>query len=205
MAFLEARLDARIERGAQGGPSNPGRQKAYLPNGRLKQNFLATMPKHYFDVSHGVRSRDDFQSVLDLWYVVNFTPYEGFRFRDWRDFRATQANTRLTNIAGNDWQLQRKHVFGGVEFLRKIVKPVSGTVVVYRTRLGAVTTATVVVDSTTGVVTITGHVSGDTYTWTGEFDIPVTFVDDEWQGQLEVHTDNLHVVSGSIKLEELML
>ena len=75
----------------------------------------------------------------------------------------------------------------------------------YRTRAGVVTTASAAIAYTTGVATITGHVGGDTYTWTGEFDVPVTFSDDEWTGSLEVNTENLFVMSGAIKLEEVRL
>ena len=31
------------------------------------------------------------------------------------------------------------------------------------------------IDTATGIATISGHVSGDTYNWAGEFDVPVTF------------------------------
>jgi uncharacterized protein (TIGR02217 family) len=203
MTFLEQRLDTKITHGASGGPTVPGRTKTYLPNGKLYQDFTASTGIHRYDVSHGVRSRADFQAVLDLFYVVMFTPYEGFRFKDWRDYQGLQTNTRLRLIAGSTWQLQRRHVFGGVEFLRDITKPVASTVTVWRTRSAVVSAAIAVVDYTTGIVTITGHVDGDTYTWTGEFDMPVTFTDDTWVGDLEVNTVNLWVTSNPIKLEEI--
>lgn len=201
--FLEARLSTKITAGATGGPRVMGRQKTYLPNGRLVQNFVASVPLHEFDVSHGLRTRADFQSVLDIFYVVNFTPYSGFRFRWEADYLATQANSRATLIAGSTFQLQRAHVFGGITVLRDIKKPVSPTVIVYRTRASVVSVATATIDYTTGIATITGHAGGDTYTWEGQFDVPVTFVDDTWIGSLEVNTANLHVQSSAIKLEEL--
>lgn len=204
MAFLEQRLNTRIEQGAQGGPTVPGRTKAYTPSGKLRQNFVARAPIHRFDVSHGLRQQADYQAVLDIWYVVNFTPYEGFRFRDWRDYRATAANSRCTLISGSTYQLQRVHSFGGIEFLRNIYKPVAG-VVITRTRSGTPSTATATVDTTTGVATISGHLAGDTYTWTGEFDLPVTFSDDSWVSTLEGAAPNLIIVAPSIALEEIRL
>jgi uncharacterized protein (TIGR02217 family) len=203
MNFLEQRLDTRITHGAKGGPTVPGRSKFYLPNGRLRQKFAASMPIHKYDVSHGLRSRADFQILLDLFYVVMFTPYEGFRFKDWRDFIATQANSRCTLISGSNYQLQRVHTFGAATFLRDIKKPVSGTVTVFRTRGGVVSAAAAIIDYTTGIAAVSGHVAGDTYTWTGEFDVPVTFTDDAWMADLEVSTQNLHVTSSSIVLEEI--
>lgn len=206
VAFLEQRLDPAISQGAQGGPTAPGRVKTYVPSGALQQNFSATLPLHKYDVSYAIRSAANFQVILDLFYVVMFTPYTGFRFKDWRDFTATQTNSNLTFITGTTWQLQRKHVFGGVTFLRDIVKPNASPVpAIKRTRAAVVTTASATVDTTTGIATITGHAGGDTYTWEGEFDVPVTFTHDDWTSTLEVNTQNLHVQSASIALEEIRL
>lgn len=204
MAFLEQRLSTRIEQGASGGPTVPGRTKSYTPSGKLRQNFVASAAIHKFDVSHGLRREADFQAVLDLWYVVMLTPFEGFRFRDWRDYRATAANSRCTLITGSTYQLQRVHVFGGVEVLRPIYKPVAG-VVITRNRSGSFSTATHTLNTTTGVATISGHVGGDTYTWTGEFDLPVTFSDDQWVSTLEGAAPNLLVVNQAIPIEEIWL
>lgn len=204
-AFLEQRLDTRITRGARGTPTQPGRTKVYLPDGRMRQNFTNSVALHKFEVSHGVRTAAEFHAVEDLFYVVMFTPYLGFRFRHERDYQLTQANSKLTLISGSNWQINRKHTFGGVEFLRPIYKPVAGTIVVKRTRSGAVTTASATVDSTTGIATISGHAGGDTYTCEGQFDLPVTFVANEWGATLDGSSHNLLVVSGSIELEELRL
>jgi uncharacterized protein (TIGR02217 family) len=198
MAFLESQLSPKITHGAMGGPTVPGRTKVYTPAGQLRQNFLASMPIHRYDVSHGLRSAADFQTVLDLWYVVMFTPYEGFRFKDWRDYQLTRTNSRLTLIAGTTYQINRVHTFGGIDFLRPIYKP-TGQVTVYNAG-GATLTATT--DTATGIVTVP---TGTPSTCVGEFDVPVTFSDDEWMGSLEVHTQNLHISSGAIKLEEIRL
>lgn len=203
MAFLEQRIDPKITEGARGGPTNFGRTKTYMPGGKLRQNFAWSMPRHSYDISYGVKSAEYFESVLSLYYVVNFTPYEGFRYKDWRDFEATQANSTLTLITGATYQLQRAYTFASVTFKRDIKKPVSGTVTVYRTRASVVSVASASIDYTTGIATISGHVGGDTYTWTGEFDVPVTFVDDEWLADLEGSTENLFVASQPIKLEEI--
>jgi uncharacterized protein (TIGR02217 family) len=198
MAFLEQRLDSKIEHGAKGGPTNPGRVKAYTRSGKLSQGFYASMPIHRYDVSHGIRNKADFQRVLDLWYVVNFTPYEGFRFKDHRDYQGTRANTALTLVSGSTYQLQRAYTFGASTFLRNIYKPVEETVIVYDAD-GDVLDSTV--DYTTGIATVTGTPDS----WAGEFDVPVTFTDNEWASSLEVHTENLHLRIDPIKLEEIRL
>jgi uncharacterized protein (TIGR02217 family) len=205
MAFLEERISAKITENSQGGPTQPSRRRVYTAGGKLKQNFSALMPIHRYEVSHGVRSQADYQTVLDLFYIVMFTPYEGFRFKDWGDYQLTQANSRLTLVSGSDYQINRVHTFGAVEFLRPIYKPVDGTIVVKRNRSSVISTATATVTATTGVAAISDHVSGDTYTCEGEFDVPVTFSSDEWTASWAVHINNLHMISGTIPLEEIRL
>jgi uncharacterized protein (TIGR02217 family) len=204
MSFLEGRLDTKITAGATGGPTQPQRAKVYTGR-RLKQNFSALMPIHRYEVSHGVRSRAQYQTVLDLFYVVMFTPYDGFRFKDWGDYQLTQTNSQLTLVSGSNYQINRVHTFGAVSFLRPIYKPVDGTIVVKRNRGGTISTATATVAPTTGIAAITGHQSGDTYTCEGEFDVPVTFTSDEWTASWEVHTQNLHMMSGTVAVEEIVL
>jgi uncharacterized protein (TIGR02217 family) len=197
MAFLEQRLDTRIERGAVGGPTNRGRRKLYTSSGKLKQVFTWSAPVHEYDVSHGIRSAADIESLKAMWYVVNFTPYEGFRFRDWRDFQATTGNTTLTNISGSAWQLQRTYTFGGITFKRDIYKP-NSDVAIFEAG-GAPCTFTH--STETGIATVT---SGTPATWTGTFDVPVTFKGDEFMETIEGASGNLSVQPAPILLEELM-
>lgn len=205
MAFLEQRLSDRTEFGAKGGPVNHGRQMIRTASGRLRQVFTWSEPLHTYTVSHGVLDQAQMEELRSFWYVVNFTPYEGFRFRDWTDYQATQDNSRCTLISGSDYQLQRIYKVGSIEFVRKIQKPASGAVV-YRTRSSVVSAATASVDTTTGIATISSHVSGDTYTWVGEFDIPVTFSDQEWVSELLAATQQSQLTdSPEINLEEILL
>jgi uncharacterized protein (TIGR02217 family) len=208
MAFLEQRIDAKITRGVVFTETVPGRTFVRLASGKTKQNFQASAPLTLCDLSHGVRSAAEYQTLLDAWYVVMFTPYEGLRVRNWRDYIATQDNSRCTFVTGSTTvlQLQRVHTFGGQTYLRSIKKPCAAPApVVYRTRTGATSSIAASVETTTGLATISGHVEGDTYTWAGEFDLPMTFSANEWRASLEVSTINLHVVSGEIAMEELRL
>lgn len=207
MAFLESRLDTRIERGASGGPSNRGRTKVYTASGKLRQTFGWSAPLHQWDVSHGLRSAADLESLRAMWYVVNFTPYEGFRFRDWSDYIATQVNSALVFITGSTWQLQRVYTYASISFARDIKKPVASPApVVYRNRAGSVSNASASVDATTGIATIPGHLAGDTYTWDGQFDVPVTFADEQWVQQIEALSGNgALAMMPTISLEEIRL
>lgn len=176
MAFLEQQLPPRISKGAQGGPLW-STQVSINSGGARSANQLWSAPLHRYNVAHSVRDNETFELLRAFFYIAAGRA-NGFRFKDWTDFQATQANSRLTNITGSTWQLQRVYAYGASEFLRDIVKPLAGAVV-YRTRSGVVSVAAASVSTTTGIATISGHVAGDTYTWVGEFDVPVAFVDDK--------------------------
>ena len=205
MAFLEQRLPDTVSRGSKGGP-RARRTKVYVQNGRVRQIFQWSRSLQQYDVSYGVRTIEHMETLRSLWYVVMFTPYEGFRYKDWNDYRLTQANSRLDFISGSDWQIKRIYTFGASTHARTISKPVDGTVTVYRTRGGVVSVASATVDATTGIATISGDVGGDTYTCEGEFDVPVIFMDDTLD-QVELEGTAKQVLQGlpSIMLEEVPL
>lgn len=199
MAFLESRISPRITADTDFVVTHPSRTKVYTYGGRLEQEFGDSPPVHKVNLALGVRSKADYQSLIDAFYIVMFTPYEGLRVKNWQDFQATATNSAVASLGGGEYQLQRRHSFGGISYLRDIKKPVSGTVAVYAAG-GTPLTATV--DTTDGTFTV---VSGTPAYWVGEYDIPMTFSDDQWRARLEVSTQNLHMVIDPIMMEELIL
>jgi hypothetical protein len=75
-------------------------------------------------------------------------------------------------------------------------------VIIYRNGIVA---ADAVVDYTTGIVALSSHIGGDTYTAEGEFDIPVTFVGDEWIGNFRGTSTDLWISPDPVLLEEIRL
>jgi len=204
MTFLESRLSTRITRGATRKVRQPGRTKTYTPNGALRQNFTASLPKHTFSIGHGLMDCGDvarsYHTVLDLFYLVMFTPYVGFRLRDEADYKATALNSSATLVTGSTYQLNRKHTFGGQTFMRPIYKPVNNVALAVFNAGGTPLTPTV--DYTDGTFTVA---SGTPAYWTGEFDLPVTFVEDEWSADIEIGGERGAVVLGDIEVEEIVL
>ena len=203
-SFLNAQLDPLITKGARC-TILWSRTKIYTESGKLTQRFNWSKSKHEMNLSYRARPKSDYQLLLDFFYVVFGGAYIGFRVKDWTDFQLTRANSTLTFITGTTWQLQRKHTVASLTILRDIKKPVSASVLIYRTRSAVETLATASIDYTTGIVTVTGHVAGDTYAATGEFDVPMTFANDSWVTSLEVSTDNLWLAPEPILLEEVPL
>lgn len=204
MAFLETpRLDPMITQGARSTVMWK-RNKVYTTGGKLRQAFKWTNNKHTLDLSYRPRPVSDFAVLTDFYNVIFANELEGFRAKNWADYQLTAANSVLT-FNGVDWQIQRHHVVGAYEYLKNITKPVAG-LIIKRTRATAVTSVPgAVIDFTTGRVVIGDHVAGDTYTPEGEFDIPVTFVSDEWIQNFRGTSSELWISSDPILLEEIRL
>lgn len=203
MAFFEEQFDTRLSYGARGGPVW-STSVAKVQSGKRSANRNWSAPLHRYNVAHAVKTNDDFELVRAFFYVVS-GQHDGFRFKDWSDYEATQANSFATLIAGSTYQLQRAYTVGARTFLRNIQKPRSG-VQVRRFRSGAWSNATATVDTTTGIATISGHSSGDTYAWIGEFDVPVAFVADEMEAEIvDQGNDEFLVRWPQIVVEEIRL
>lgn len=207
MDFFEHRLDERISYGARGGPTWKT-TRVRSTSGRQWTNREWDYPLHRYQVGQSVKTNADFETIRALFYVVA-GGYEGFRFKDWADYEATQSNSRLVLASGSPtaWQLCRVYTVAGREFVRPIYKPcASPTPQVYRTRSGVTTLITASVDTTSGLAVFAGHVAGDTYTWVGEFDVPVNFADDELESEIvDDGGDDFLVRWPSIVLEEIRI
>lgn len=202
MAFFEERMNPDLTFGAAGGPVW-STSKAFTVGGQSYVNKNWTQPLHRYDVQHCVKTQSDFEEVMNMFYVVSGA-YDGFRFKDWADY-TDDGRGVLTFVSGTDWQMFKTYTKGARTFSRKISKPVTPALI-YRNRSGVITVPTATVNYTTGVVSISGHVGGDTYTWTGEFDVPVRFVSDEFMPIITNKRGGEFLIdSGPIMLEEIRL
>lgn len=98
----------------------------------------------------------------------------GFRLKDWSDFSATNELVTTGTGAEQTVQLAKLYEFGVQNVSRPIRKPVSGTVSL--TADNAPLAATI--NYTTGMATFTAGL-GDIVRWSGQFDVPVMFEQDE--------------------------
>jgi uncharacterized protein (TIGR02217 family) len=176
MAFFEQQFPPIISSNMQGGPRFLT-DKSYTAGGQRITNRRSQYPLHEYSLAHPVREGDMFEQLRAFFYVVGGDA-DGFRFKDWSDYKAAQAQTSATLITGSVYQLNKLYTFGARTFTRPIFKPIPGAQI-FRTRLGTTTniTGTSAIDFAAGRVTVTGHSAGDTYTWSGEFDIPAAFRD----------------------------
>jgi uncharacterized protein (TIGR02217 family) len=105
MAFFEQRLAECYSFGATGGPCFSTTVNK-TTSGQRYANRNWVYPLHRFDITEGVRSKDDFDTLRAFFYNV-FGRADGFRFKDHADFEATSAPATL--ISGSIYQLIKRY------------------------------------------------------------------------------------------------
>ncbi|MBR0556349.1 DUF2460 domain-containing protein [Ciceribacter sp. L1K23] len=183
-AFHEVRFPLRLSLNASGGPVRRT-DIVNLSNGRETRNRRWAGSRRAYDAGSGVRSLSDLSAVVDFFEARGGRLY-GFRFRDpldWTSSRYGEPVTATDQAIGTGdgtrrvFQLVKTYGDAGGSWVREIVKPVTGTVVVAVdgvAQAGAVFSC----DAATGIVTFgTGHApeAGTIVTAGYEFDVPVRF------------------------------
>ena len=211
MAFIESpRFPASISYHSSGGPVWKT-QVVQTTSGREQRIQTWQDALRHWDAMAGVRT-DAQLDELHAWFLVTAGMANGFRFKDWKDYTAASANgVGIINATGlgngtSSGQLYKRYAVGSNSYVRKIVKPVSGTVTVFKN--GSPMTLGVgsnqfLLDSTTGIVTFygTSPSSSDTLSWTGEFDVPARFDTDSFSASYE----ELNASSVSLPIVEIRL
>lgn len=161
------------------------------------------------DVSFAVRTKTDYQLILDHFNMVRARA-RSFPFKNYLDFETTQLNGAVLTVAGvaisanGTYYLHRQYGTGSNAYYKRITRPDSPAVV-YRTRAAVTTNITgagATITYTTGAVAITGHASGDTYSWAGSFMLPCRYgvdrlpaaVVNKSAGELIVSCDSIPVL-----------
>jgi len=181
MAFHEVRFPDDISRGARGGPERRT-QIVELASGDEERNASWANSRRRYDVAYGIRRADDLAAVV-AFFEARSGRLHGFRFKDWGDHKSclpsgtsvpTDQLIGTGDGATTTFQLVKRYASGSQTWVRKITKPVAGTV---RVALdGAEQLSGWTVDTTTGVLTFdTAPAAGVAITAGFAFDVPVRF------------------------------
>ncbi|MGV2017346.1 phage distal tail protein, Rcc01695 family [Agrobacterium sp. 22-223-1] len=183
-AFHEVRFPLRLALGVSGGPVRRT-DIVNLSNGRESRNQRWRNARRSYDAGSGIRSVADLYEVLAFFEARRGELY-GFRFRDPVDFKScppgeTPAATDQRIGTGDGvtagFQLRKTYADAGGSFLRRIEKPVEGSVMVSVEGV-KVEAADVAVDHVTGMIVFrAGWVppAGTAIRAGFEFDVPVRF------------------------------
>lgn len=184
MAFIESpRFTKALAYGYEGGPGFSTEVVA-LPSGHEKRNQNWARDRGRWTVTRPLEDADALAELIAYFRLAHGRAH-GFRFFDHADYSATQAQGRLgtsaTGTGGAAYQMHKRYNLGGAEEqLRKIIKPVAGTIQVWRGGVLQTAGSHYTLDATTGIVTFGTVVSSaESLAWAGEFDVPVRFDTDQ--------------------------
>lgn len=171
--FIEDRLLDCVSYGTEGGPTWATR-KIGLRSGIIRRNPMRSRPLYRFGIIYSALKQTDHAEVIAAYNACRGGVH-AFRLKDWADYTAAEELLGVLGTgAPQSVQLTKTYTFGAQEVARNIRKPVAGTVSM--TADGAPLVASI--DYTTGIATFTAAAS-DVLRWSGEFDVPVMFEDDQ--------------------------
>lgn len=196
--FNEKRLLDRVAYGSSYGHSFNTRVVS-LRSGVEARNANWSMPLGQYSVIFRNLRREHHEQVIAA-HRACFGQLIGFRLRDWSDYQATEQLIGTGTGAEQQLQLVKHYDFGPLQFTRKIAKPVEGSITV---KAAGVEVAALV-DSSTGVLTITAN-PGDPITWSGLFDVPVRFANDDISFEVVDKGAGGFFLTSDVELQEIRL
>ena len=162
------------------------RRRVSTPAGYAQSNQLFSKALMRYDVASGVKSLDDCHELLRFFNVMQAND-SVVLFTDKTDFKscAPQQTAAFTDsvIGTGDgstvaFQLKKRYSAGGLNYDRKITRPISGTVSIGKAGVLQTLTTHYTINHDTGVVTFTSAPSnGQSITAGFHFYVPVDFVD----------------------------
>ncbi len=190
MNFHEVRFPIEIARGAAGGPERRT-EVVVLGSGHEERNARWADSRRVYNAGYGIKSLDDLHAVIAFFEERRGKLY-GFRWRDPTDWKscgpegtpaATDQVIGTGNGATSRFQLIKTYGQAHAPWVRRIAKPVAGTVVIGVGGVAQVSGTDFGVDTATGAVTfLAGRepAPGQPVTAGYEFDVPVRFDTDRF-------------------------
>jgi uncharacterized protein (TIGR02217 family) len=185
MNFHEIRFPTAIAFHSTGGPERKT-EIVTLGSGFEERNAVWANSRRRYDVGSGVKTLDDLSSVI-AFFEARLGRLYGFRFKDFADFKSCAPGAGVSpadqSIGTGDgatttFQLTKTYASGPANWVRKIAKPVDGTVRV--AVAGVEQTAGITIDTTTGLITFaSAPASGAAITAGYEFDCAARFDTDQ--------------------------
>lgn len=182
MAFIEVRFPTDISYGSSGGPAYSTDVVA-LASGHEQRNANWAQARARYNVAHGVKTQAQLDALI-AFFRARRGRADGFRFKDWTDYKATGQAIGTGNGSATTFQLVKTYTSGGATETRSVTKPVTGSVAVYLN--GVPQGSGWSVNTVTGVVTFTAAPgNGVAVTADFDFDVPVRFDTDRLSASLD--------------------
>ncbi len=188
MAFIEVAFPSDIAYGSSGGPEYS--TDIVITNGGHEQrNINWAQARAKYNVAHGVKTKVQLDALI-AFFRARKGRAEGFRFKDWSDYKAVAQVIGTGNGTNKIFQLVKTYTSGGITETRTIAKPVVGTLAVYAAGV-LQAGAAYALDSTNGKITfVAAPANGASITADFEFDVPARFDTDRLSATLDAYGVN---------------
>lgn len=188
MSFAETRLELGIDYGTVGG-FRFSTSVLVDGSGAEQRNANWAQPLGRWQIGDRSLTQSELDYFLDF-HAARKGAAEGFRFKDWADYQATQAPIGIGDGSKTQFQLIKSYTHLAYTAIRPIIKPVGGTVKIY---LGGTQVSGWTADTTTGVITFANPpASGVVIVADFEFDVPVRFEQDSIQFRFEAYEVSIY-------------
>lgn len=184
MSFEEIRFPEDIAYGSSGGPAYSTDVVTTL-GGHEQRNSNWSAARARYNVAHGVKTQAQLDTLL-AFFRARKGRAQGFRFKDWTDYRAVNQLLATGNGGDTQFRLVKHYESGESAESRLISKPVEGTVRIFVD--GALQTEGVSIDHTSGgVVFAQAPADGAEIRADFAFDVPVRFDTDSLSARLDTY------------------
>lgn len=208
--FTEERLLIGIDYGVVGGAEFKT-EILSEGSGREQRNALWWQPLGRWQLGERSLLDSDYDSIAEVQYLRDFHSarkgsLQGFRFKDWSDYRGTFVQIGIGDGSNKQFQLVKVYRAGNHSFIRPILKPVADTTSIY---LDGSPITIFTVDTSRGIVELdVPPAEGRVITADFEFDIPVQFEADKIEWILDAiqlqDGSTLHKL-GSVMVKEMRI
>jgi len=189
MAFVEVCFPTDIAYGSAGGPEY-STDIVITSGGYEQRNINWSQARAKYNVAHGVKTQAQLDALI-AFFRARKGRADGFRFKDWSDYKVTAQVIGTGNGANKIFQLVKTYSSGGVNETRTIAKPVANTLKIYVNAVLKTAGTDYTLDSTAGKITFaTAPASGAAVTADFEFDVPVRFDTDRLSATLDAYGVN---------------
>lgn len=208
--FVEERLEIGVDYGVVGGPSFKT-EILLTGSGKEQRNAKMWQPLGRWQLGDRMLLDSSIEGINKVLYLKNFHvarkgSKQGFRFKDWCDYRGFDQPLGTTDGITTQWQLKKIYRVSSEFTFRPILKPVQGTVKLY---LDGVEITYPQINYSNGLISFAvPPTAGQSLTADFEFDVPVKFEADkvEWTLKaMQLGTGEFLHKLGSVFVKEMRI
>lgn len=129
MAFVEVAFPSDIAYGSSGGPEY-STDIVITHGGYEQRNINWAQARAKYNVAHGIKTQAQLDALI-AFFRTRKGRADGFRFKDWSDYKATAQIIGTGNGSNKIFYLVKTYTSGSITETRSITKPVTGTLAVY--------------------------------------------------------------------------